>query len=332
MDIGRRITDLEQMESVPAGSSYLVEAGDGSGSKQIKHEKLVEEVGKGLNLGNLKELETESKGSIVGALNEVNEKAGTVFKGTDSMAKGAAGLVPAPQPEDEGKVLGANGKWVPNGGTAAMDVLADREELEANTEEGKLVDALVVKEISENLGGFSFYHEPMIVYTIDDSTPYTDENGGYVLSNSATGQKLLADADTYTSMVISGDYRSIGGADTVVPFSGNVNFVPFYQNVQKAVRGSKTYNVKDIPPGKYFVQADVGYSSSNNGAYGGASSINITDGIIIPINNGTSSATNGDPTLFIITVNSTSTLTVTLNGGSGNSYYGAFVVRIIEIK
>lgn len=152
MDLGRKITDLEKMENVPNGTSYLAEAGDGSGTKQIEHEKLVKKIGEDLKLGNLAELDTKSKESVVKAVNEVNKKAGTTFEGTDGIKAGTAGVVPQPQPEDAGKVLGANGQWVPPGEAGSLDVLKTMEELEANTDKGKLPDALLVKEVNNKFG------------------------------------------------------------------------------------------------------------------------------------------------------------------------------------
>lgn len=152
MSEGKRITDLQQLESIPEGTSYLAESGDGSGTKRILHEVLLAALIEGIKLGSLKELNTESKDSMVAALNEVLKKATAAFEGTDGIKAGTAGMVPTPEPEDKGKVLGASGKWVPNGGIEALDVLGNKEELEANTTAGKVVDALVVKEINNSLG------------------------------------------------------------------------------------------------------------------------------------------------------------------------------------
>ena len=61
-----------------------------------------------------------------------------------------------------------------------------------------------------------------------------DESGDYVLSDSETGQELLGDSETYTSMEMKGDFRSIGGADTVSPFSGGMIkniFIWFFDSI-----------------------------------------------------------------------------------------------------
>lgn len=107
-------------------------------------------------------------------------------------------------------------EWLP----MKPDMLQTIEELEANTGEGSTVDATIVKEIHNNMGGFAFYNNPTVVFVIADNVAYTDESGAYVLSDSDTGAQLLADTDTYCSAVLEGNYYSIGGADTVSPFKG----------------------------------------------------------------------------------------------------------------
>lgn len=152
MSEGKRISDLQQLESIPKSTSYIAEAGDGSGTKRILHEVLLAALIEGIKLGSLKELNTESKDSMVAALNEVLKKATTAFEGTDGIKAGTAGMVPTPEPEDEGKVLGAGGKWVDiASASAGGKVLKSIEELEANTEEGYLVDALPIKEMNNDL-------------------------------------------------------------------------------------------------------------------------------------------------------------------------------------
>lgn len=228
MNEGRKITDLEQMESIPAGTSYLAEAGDGSGPRQLKHEKLVEEIGQGIGLGNLKELDTKEKGSVIAALNEVNKKAGTVFEGTDGIKAGTAGVVPAPKPDEVRYVLGANGKWVPPGEGGALDVLEDRETLEANTEKGKLVDALVVKELNNSLGGVT---------------------------------QFIVDPETHQ---ITG-YKTAGGADTVFPFRGSGGEIIYSKNLQDSL--GKTFSYTFAQSEKYRIYlfaVKEGYAVNTN--------------------------------------------------------------------
>ena len=76
--------------------------------------------------------------------------------------------------------------------------------------------------LNDSLGGFNFYTNPEVVNLIANNTPYKDADGNYVLSNSLTGQTLLSETETYTSATLSGDYRSVGGADSVTPFKKGV--------------------------------------------------------------------------------------------------------------
>lgn len=253
MDLGRKITDLEKMENVPEGTSYLAEAGDGSGTKQIEHKKLVETISKDINLGNLKDLDTHSKESVVKAINEVNEKAEAAFTGTDGIKAGTSGGVPAPKPEEAGYVLGANGKWVPNGegGSLATKIIDDREELEANTEKGMLVDALVVKDLNDSLGGF---------------TPVIDPVTGRI-----TG------------------YKTKAGADAVFPFSGgNLELISIKQNTEsnnKKVIDCKSIleNYQNYTADDFIIEFISIYRTSNAASYGSRAmekTYNPSDGIL----------------------------------------------------
>ncbi len=121
------ITQLEQATTVPAGSLHLVEMGDGSGTKAVTQEILINETGKALKVGDLTELQTEEKTSLVAAINEAAQSGG--------------------------------------GGTSAeVDILDTKEEIEANTEPEKAAGALAVKdmltELNDNLqfpDGVKFY-------------------------------------------------------------------------------------------------------------------------------------------------------------------------------
>lgn len=46
MSAGRKITDLAETTSITRESSYMVEMGDGTGSKHIKHKNLVTQLKK----------------------------------------------------------------------------------------------------------------------------------------------------------------------------------------------------------------------------------------------------------------------------------------------
>lgn len=115
--IGQPIADLEKVTEVPSGSLYIANMGDGSGTKAVTQETLTKEVGKGLKVGNLAELQTENKNNLVAAINEAAQS---------------------------------------GGGGAAVDILDTKEEIEANTESGKAAGAQAVKEmlseINDNLG------------------------------------------------------------------------------------------------------------------------------------------------------------------------------------
>lgn len=98
------------------------------------------------------------------------------------------------------------------------------EEIEASTElTDKVAAASAVKLLDEQLGGFSFYTDPSIVYnTAGSEAPYKDADGNYILADSPTGAALIATAPTttaaYISKTIAGRYYSVGGADSVTPF------------------------------------------------------------------------------------------------------------------
>lgn len=83
MNQGKTIFDLEQATTVPAGSRYVVEMGDGTGTKSVTHEDVVKAVGGNLPLGDTKNLETNAKDNFVNAINEIKER-------TDNASGGAA--------------------------------------------------------------------------------------------------------------------------------------------------------------------------------------------------------------------------------------------------
>lgn len=103
------LAQLEQTTEIPSGSLHLVEMGDGSGTKVVTQKTMAEETGKALKIGNMEELQTENKTSIVAAINEVQQSGGS-------------------------------------GGTS-VDILDSQEEIEANTEAGKAAGALAVQEM-----------------------------------------------------------------------------------------------------------------------------------------------------------------------------------------
>lgn len=84
MNEGRTFFDLPQAQTVPAGSRYAVEMGDGTGTKSVTHEDVVRAVGADLPLGDINDLETDAKSDYVSAINEVKRK-------TDVCSGGANG-------------------------------------------------------------------------------------------------------------------------------------------------------------------------------------------------------------------------------------------------
>lgn len=75
-----------------------------------------------------------------------------------------------------------------------------------------------IDELNSNLGGYSFHSAPNVVCLVSDGTPYTDDNGNYVLADSETGANLLQDTETYTSNIVDGNFYRTEGADSVSPF------------------------------------------------------------------------------------------------------------------
>lgn len=109
MNSGIPFDQLRSAETIPQGSIFPMSMGDGTGTKKVTKETLEKEVGKALKIGNLTELQTEEKTSIVSAINEVKQSGGS-------------------------------------GGTS-VDILDSQEEIEANTETGKVAGALAVQEM-----------------------------------------------------------------------------------------------------------------------------------------------------------------------------------------
>ena len=113
MNAGMTFGQLKSSETIPDGSIFPVSMGDGTGSKKVTKETLVTEIGKDLKIGDLNDLKTQDKTSLVEAINEA----------------------------------------------ATLDVLDTKEEIEANTEAGKIAGAQAVKEmvgeLNDNLSNLS---------------------------------------------------------------------------------------------------------------------------------------------------------------------------------
>lgn len=98
MNQGKTISELEHATTVPAGSRYVVEMGDGTGTKAVLHEDVVKAVGGDLPLGNTKDLETVAKDNFVDAINEIKER-------TDKASGGAAIRVKTADPGLYGRMV-----------------------------------------------------------------------------------------------------------------------------------------------------------------------------------------------------------------------------------
>ena len=75
-----------------------------------------------------------------------------------------------------------------------------------------------IDELNTNLGGFSFYNNPTVIYLVSDGSIYVDANDNYILADSVTGEILLMDTATYTTNIVEGSFYRIEGADSVSPF------------------------------------------------------------------------------------------------------------------
>ncbi|MBD5395026.1 MAG: hypothetical protein HDR71_12355 [Lachnospiraceae bacterium] len=134
---GMTFQQLASAERFPNGSIIPVDMGDGSGVKKVTKELLEEEIGKDI-IGNMEDLATEDKTSIVAAINEVAES---------------------------------------GGGGGSVDVLDTKEEIEANTDPGKAAGALGVKEMVDAVHNKLMGFEPVIDET-GKITGYKTSVGG----------------------------------------------------------------------------------------------------------------------------------------------------------
>ena len=85
------------------------------------------------------------------------------------------------------------------------------------TETGYAADAKTVSELSNRMGEFSFIKDPWVVALKEDNSLFTDDDGNYILADSATGQSLLADSEKHIRLQEKGNFFNTG-ADTVTPF------------------------------------------------------------------------------------------------------------------
>lgn len=140
--------------------------------------------------------------------------------------------------------------------TITNNLLATEPGTPLDATQGKVLDDKIT-DISGQMGGFAFYTNPVVVYFLADNSIYTDSNGNYVLAESETGAGLLADAETYYSDVVEGDYRSVGGADSVTPFKGNAGSIIIPQ-IDIGI-SEYNYSTKTISNTQYASRTFKGY-------------------------------------------------------------------------
>ncbi len=176
MNAGTQISQLEKAQNIPNGSMFITEMGDGSGTKAVEQEVLTQEIGERLKVGNVEELQTENKENLVAAINEAAQS---------------------------------------GGGSSSVDILDSKEEIEANTESGKVAGAHAVKEMFSEINSCLKGFEPVL-----------DESGRM------TGYKT-----------------SVGGADTVFPFTSSkltirgTIYADVRQNGQWMNRSSRSFTL-----------------------------------------------------------------------------------------
>ena len=128
------------------------------------------------------------------------------------------------------------------GGGSAVDILDTKEEIEANTETGKAAGALAVQEmfgaLNDNLKGF---------------TPVLDESTGKI-----TGYKT-----------------TIGGADTVFPFSGNRIYIEKVSVTGPNGYGGSAYLYFNVTDYKKLKIKSLYNNSAANGHAGGGSNTSV---------------------------------------------------------
>lgn len=172
-----------------------------------------------------------------------------------------------------------------------------------------------------SINGFGFYTDPTVVYLAADSTPYTDADGNYILADSTTGAEMLADTEMYTTGTISGDFRTVGGADSVCPFSSGGTIIKIPSGSLTLTRTSATNMRVDL--------------SARYAAYGTLTA----DDIVVQILGGAqTTATSGvysltkeyDPTTGILTVTSTKGIFSSKDANNVWDIYITKGARIVE--
>ena len=280
---GKRITDLEQVTSISDESSYPVETE--SGTRHIRHKDLVAGIEKALPIGDMEELKelkelenlevqeeqpsVKEKLTLVKAILKVLGIATAVFKGTDGVKGGTAGMVPAPTANDKGKVLGANGKWVTHSGgeVAAQNVkFSDGSDAETNLgaikgmtsdlnceNEDIAASAVGLKKVNDSLGGNN------LIYNESEDAYYIRHGADSVLKK------------------LGSDFRPVTMSSYLYVFANNVGVTNWniggtiLPNIP--VKCTITYRIADFTEGKNTTIKVIGSSGK---VYG---TINITENI-----------------------------------------------------
>lgn len=219
MNSGMPFAQLRSAETIPQESIFPMSMGDGTGTKKVTKEILVKEMRESLKVGNLEELQTENKESLVGAINEVKQS---------------------------------------GGGGASIDVLDSKEEIEANTQEGKSAGALALKEmfgsLNDKLSGCSLEQ---------------DGEDFYIVGADSVRKKLGSKGTVKRTQIFSGKSNSAHTVD-VSKYEGYEsftinNFAISSVSVTEAVGAVKSKNVQilnryDANAGKLYLSASGTYS------------------------------------------------------------------------
>lgn len=275
MNAGKPIRELEEVASVAAGSSYIVESGNGAGTKRITHENLVKAVGDDLPLGIMEDLQTDDKNNLVGAVNEVLKKTGETFKGADEIRPGNKGAVPAPQVEDREKFLRGDGTWAPVQGTGSG---VDAETLEGhnaeyfqaaedqmlNTSNKTVVGA--INQLQEKTGDILDSKEEIEANTTEDmiagALPVKElykNLGGVVISAEGSGEDVKYFAQLGAD---AASKKQLGEPSITMTFSGGITRG---QYDAKYLSGAPYISA---PEGWYVAEAEVcGQESSQMNGY-----------------------------------------------------------------
>lgn len=237
MDTGTMLSQLEQTTEIPDGSLHLVEMGDGSGTKTVTQETMVEETGKALKIGNMEELQTENKTSIVAAINEVQQSGGS-------------------------------------GGTS-VDILDSQEEIEANTEAGKAAGALAVQEmfgaLNDNLGGCSLEQEGNDFYIIGADSVRKKLQGNNPIIISQKNIYVISNTPYVGACFVSG-YNSLEFNYISATGSEDVSILKIYGQNSDPFESQKGVLLKTITKGNtvYLDITDYDYiywSGGEKGAF-----------------------------------------------------------------